>query len=129
MQLAKKLFGAFAIGGCMGFFGQLFMMIFEGILGADSAMVMPATLMSMSVVGALLFLCGIYQKIEKIGGMGALISFSGLPTGAAGGICGIHGSGVPLGKAVVNGIKPLAVIIGAGFIVSALIGVIAGLLT
>jgi hypothetical protein len=129
MQLTKKLFGAFVTGGCMGFLGQLLMMIFEGILGAESAMLMPATLMSMSVAGSLLFLCGIYQKIEKIGGIGALMSFAGLSTGVAGGICGIYGSGVPFEKAVVNGLKPLIIIIGSGFTVSVLIGAIASFLT
>jgi len=128
MELAKKLVGAFVVGGCMGLLGQLLMMLFGAIVGAESILFMPLILISMGVIGAVLFVLGIYQKIEKVGRIGALMSFCGLPTGVAGGICGIRGGGAPLGKAIANGLKPLTIIIGTAFIGSALIGVVASLL-
>jgi hypothetical protein len=47
----------------------------------------------MGILGAALFSFGLYQKIEKIGGFGAIMPFCGLAAAVAGAICGIRGSG------------------------------------
>lgn len=71
MDVAKRLFGAFFVGGCLGLACQLFASLWRMALGADSAYAVPAALVSLGVAGGVLYVAGLYQKIEKVGFFGA----------------------------------------------------------
>lgn len=124
MDAVKKLAGAFIVGGIFGLMGQVIMVLIGGILGPGYGpeLVVPLVLGVMGIIGGVLFACGLYQKIEKVGGFGAIMPFCGLAAAVAGAICGIRGSGAPLGKAIVNGLKPFVIFLFIVVIVSALIG-------
>lgn len=122
MNVAKKLLGAFIVGGCFGVIGQIVMVFVGGIMGSGSNMIVPLTLAIMGIIGVVLFAFGIYQKLLDIGGFGAIMPFCGLAAAVAGEICGIRGSGASLGKAVVGGLKPFVILIVIVTILSALIG-------
>lgn len=84
MDVAKRLFGAFFVGGCLGLACQLFASLWRMALGADSAYAVPAALVSLGVAGGVLYVAGLYQKIEKVGFFGAALPFSGLVSAVAG---------------------------------------------
>jgi hypothetical protein len=129
MVVIKKLLGSFIVGGFFGLIGQLLLVLIGSALGPgfDPNMIAVLTLIVMGIIGALLFACSLYQKIDKIGGFGAIMPFCGLAAAVSGAVSGIRGSGETLGKSIVKGLKPFLILIAIVTLLSALVGAAAKL--
>jgi hypothetical protein len=82
MKVFKQLALAFAAGGALALVGQLILMLWAGLLaGANDPMLLalagPLTLLSMGVLGGVLYLTRVYDVIEKHCGFGAVLPFCG----------------------------------------------------
>lgn len=66
---------SFLMGGFYCLIGQIFLTIWGPILGP--AFGMPATLLSMGVVGVILYITGIHQKLAPHTGWGSILVFNG----------------------------------------------------
>lgn len=125
-EIPKRLAGAFLVGGCLGLAGQVFYALWQAVLGADAALAMPAALVTLGVVGGTLYVFGAYQKIEKIGAIGAAMPFSGLVSAVAGMfIEGSRDRGAVGG--IAGGLKIFAYVLGVGSLLAAVIGAVAAL--
>ncbi|MDR2715661.1 MAG: SpoVA/SpoVAEb family sporulation membrane protein, partial [Coriobacteriaceae bacterium] len=80
----KAIGMAALVGGCFGLVGHALMLAFAMTPAYTEGATMPLVLISLGLIGAVLFLCGIYPKLEEIGGMGAILPFSGLSSAIAG---------------------------------------------
>ena len=67
------------------------------------------------VITGLLFVSGVWAKIDEFGGMGVNLPFIGLVGAVAGIICGARAKGAPTGRAVGESLKVMAVLFGTGF--------------
>lgn len=74
----RKLGFAFLIGGLFGVVGQLFIFGWTAALGAGNALVNPLTMVTMGVLGLVLFVAGIAPKLEELTTMGVTIPISGM---------------------------------------------------
>ncbi|MEG1561490.1 MAG: hypothetical protein RR323_03705, partial [Raoultibacter sp.] len=66
-----------------------------------------------------------YQKIEKFGGFGAIMPFSGLAAAVGGTIAGAKQGGATTGQAIKEGVMLVVYVVGIGTAISVIIGVIA----
>jgi hypothetical protein len=124
MDYAKKTAQAFLVGGLLSIMGQLFLLILTLILGADSAFVGPGTLILMGIFTLVAFPLGIYQKIEKFGGFGAMLTFSGLTGAIAGTYCQAKKETGSSLKSALAGAKLVLYVIGSGTIVALIFALI-----
>lgn len=74
----KNLLYAFLIGGLFGVIGQLFIFCWTAVLGAGNALVNPLTMVTMGVLGLVMFVTGIAPKLEEKTTMGVTIPISGM---------------------------------------------------
>ena len=74
----SKILNAFVIGGVFGIIGQLFIYVWAAALGAGNALVNPLTMVTMGVLGLVMFLTGIAPKLEERTTMGVTIPISGM---------------------------------------------------
>lgn len=77
MRFVKPLGGAFLIGGIFGLLGQGLAMIYWQVPFLEGNQTI-ALLLTMGILGGILFATGVWEKIEKFGGMGAVLPFVGL---------------------------------------------------
>ncbi len=82
--VVKRLFGSFVIGGIIGCASECFYAFWRFLLGAQSPWLMSLTLVTLGVVAGILYVFGVYRKLEKVGAMGAVLPFSGLVSAVAG---------------------------------------------
>lgn len=75
MQNCKPYIASFLMGGLYCAIGQVFLMIWGPIVGP--AFAMAATLLSMGVVGVIMFITGLHQKIAPKTGWGSILVFNG----------------------------------------------------
>lgn len=78
MESVKRVLSSFVVGGCIGLVTQILFFIATLFVGTDFLPAMVVCLAMLGVVTMVLFLCGAYQKIEKVGYFGAVLPFSGL---------------------------------------------------
>ena len=74
----KQISNAFIIGGLFGVVGQLFIFGWTALLGQGNQLVNPLTMVTMGVLGLILFLTGIAPKLEERTTMGVTIPISGM---------------------------------------------------
>lgn len=74
----NKLAYAFVIGGVFGVIGQLLIFLWAAIVGEGNILVNPLTMASMGVIGLVLFVSGISDKLEERTAMGVTIPISGM---------------------------------------------------
>ena len=72
MKACKTYVLSFLMGGFYCAIGQLFLMLWVSVLGPASPYNMAATLLSMGVVGVVLFVAGIHQKLAEKTGWGSI---------------------------------------------------------
>ncbi|MDR3307782.1 MAG: SpoVA/SpoVAEb family sporulation membrane protein [Coriobacteriales bacterium] len=130
MKLFKQLVGAFVVGGALAFIGQLIYalwcaVIVSGESGFLSTLAAPLTLASMGVVGGVLYLPGIYDKLEEWGGFGAMLPFSGFCVAVSHTVEGAKVDSGSFGKAVKAGAVLVAQIIGVGSLGAVILAAIA----
>lgn len=77
MKACKTYVLSFLMGGFYCAIGQLFLMLWVSVLGPASPYNMAATLLSMGVVGVVLFVAGIHQKLAEKTGWGSILVFNG----------------------------------------------------
>ena len=75
MPNAKIYISAFLMGGFYCAIGQLFLLFWSPIMGP--AFSMAATLLSMGVIGVVLYITGIHQKLAEKTGWGSILVFNG----------------------------------------------------
>lgn len=125
MTAIKQTAAAFLVGGLIAVVGQVFLNLYTMVLGPGSMFISAATLVSVGLVGAVLFVLHLYPKIEKFGGFGAIMPFSGLAAAVGGTIVGAKQEGASTGKAIKAGVMLVVYVVGIGTVLSAIIGVIA----
>ena len=121
----KPILSAFGVGGIFSVLGQGIMAILSNMLGADSTFVGPLTLVVLGLIGGILFIGGIYQKIEKISVFGAMLPFSGLAAAVAGTFAGTKMQSGSSGMAFKAAVALVLYVVGIGTILSVIIGVVA----
>ncbi|MFA6808806.1 MAG: SpoVA/SpoVAEb family sporulation membrane protein [Eubacteriales bacterium] len=124
MAVLKNLLNTFIVGGVLGVLGQVLFTIYIGLLGPDSPMLITLLLVSMGLIGAILFTLGLYQKLEAVAGFGAILPFSGLAAAIAGAIVRTRSAGEPIGKAIKSGLMLVVIVVGIGSVLSIGVGVI-----
>ena len=68
---------AFLFGGVFSAIGQLFVMLWTPVLGADHPLFGFAVLVTMGVLGMVLFISGLHQKLAPLAGFGLVFPFNG----------------------------------------------------
>lgn len=76
MNIAKPLIASFVIGGLFAVVGQAFTMLWLPIIG-DSPLLGFAILVSMGLVGVIMFTTGLHQKLAPLAGFGLILPFNG----------------------------------------------------
>lgn len=125
MDIFKALLGSFLVGGILAAVGQAFMNLAIAVLGPGSFFIAAVTLVGVGLVGAILFVFGIYQKIEQVGGFGAALPFSGLAAAVAGTVVRTKESGSSMTSSMLAGAKLAAWVLGTGSFIVIAIGVVA----
>ncbi len=123
--MGKRILRAFAVGAGAGVIGQIIVLIVSQFVTDPTA----TTLLSMllfGVVAAVLIVTGIYGKIAKFGGEGAGLALSGLMFGATGACVEKIKNGESKVKAVFGGFWSVFKVLGIGFIISMVLGMIFG---
>ena len=128
MDSVKALVGSFIVGGILAMVGQAFMSIAVAVLGPDSFFLAAATLVGVGLVGAVLFVFGVYQKIEQVGGFGAALPFSGLAAAVAGTVVRAKEDGAAMGASMLAGVKLAAWVLGTGSLIFVIVGLVAFLI-
>ena len=128
MDSVKALVGSFIVGGILAMVGQAFMSIAVAVLGPDSLFLAATTLVGVGLVGAVLFVFGVYQKIEQVGGFGAALPFSGLAAAVAGTVVRAKEDGAAMGASMLAGVKLAAWVLGTGSLIVVIVGVVAFLI-
>lgn len=123
----KSLYGAFIIGGCFGILMELLLMLFR-VLGLPYSGGIMASLITVGLVGSILYVFGLYQKLEKFGGCGSYLPFSGFAAGTAAMIIGMRCDGIPLKKAIFTTLKMMLIFIIICIAVCFFFGIIAALI-
>ena len=76
-EVAKASLLAFAFGGAFAAIGQLLVVVWTPVLGAEHPLLGFAVLVSMGVIGVALFVTGLHQKLAPIAGFGLIFPFNG----------------------------------------------------
>ncbi|MBO4352695.1 MAG: SpoVA/SpoVAEb family sporulation membrane protein [Eggerthellaceae bacterium] len=110
----KKLFNAFMIGGAFSVIGQLFIFAWAALLGPNNSLVNPLTMVTMGVLGLLLFVSGMAQKLEKLTTMGVTIPISGMVIAIGGVTAGVRHETENVGAAAKAGAGLPLRVLGTG---------------
>ncbi|MDR3052735.1 MAG: SpoVA/SpoVAEb family sporulation membrane protein [Coriobacteriales bacterium] len=100
MNLAKNIGGAFLVGGVLSVVGQLLIVLFSFTPLYAQGLSTLFVLYGMGILGGALFLFDIYPKIERFGGMGAVMPFSGLMAAIASCVFGVGSATKSPGKGI-----------------------------
>jgi hypothetical protein len=124
MRIAQRVVLAFIVGGALSITGQLLATLFAALLGPESQFVGPLTLVGLGIVGGILYLAGVYPKLEKWGEFGAFLPFSGFCVAIATATESTKTESGSTASGVTAGIKLVLYVVGNGFIICVIIAVI-----
>ena len=127
MDVAKRLTGSFIVGGAIGLVTQVLFVIGQMVAGPNIQLAMVVGFVLLGIVTTVLFMTGVYEKIEKVGYFGATLPFSGLVAGVAHLYLGGKAEGGVAGG-LKAGLKLLVGILGLGTVVSIVVGVVYGII-
>lgn len=125
-DVVRRLFMTFLFAGLFGAASQLLLIMWRGLLGADSVWAMPAMLLTLGFAGAVLYALGAYHKLEEIGSMGAVMPFSGLVSAVAAAFEEGHAKRGDAGGAGA-GFAFFLYVLGVGSCIAAVVGAICAL--
>ena len=125
MDVAKRLAGSFVVGGAIGLVTQVLFVIGQMVAGPNIQLAMVVGFVLLGIVTTVLFMTGVYEKIEKVGYFGATLPFSGLVSGVAHLYLGGKAEGGVAGG-LKAGLKLLIGILGLGTVVALVVGVVYG---
>ena len=120
--MGKKLINAFIVGAAVGLVGHLLMVLTALIVPAD--FVTPVAMVIFGVISAGAIASGAYLKIAAFGGEGAAIPLCGLMFGAAAARAEAQAKGAPAGKAIRKGFVSIITVVGIGFVICFILGLI-----
>ena len=123
--MGARLGKAFIFGGCVSVIGQLFLMVAASIV-PDASLATIVAMFAFGIVAAIIIATGVYDKCAKFADFGADQPLSGLMYGATMNTALARAQGAPAGKAVLKGFCIVILVVGIGFIVSAVLGMIIG---
>ena len=123
--MIQKALKAGLFGGCIGLVGQAFIALISGFI-QDPMLATIIAMLIFGLVSAVIIATGLYDKIAAFAGFGADQPLCGLMYGATGIAAGTKASGAPAGKAVIAGFVKVMIIVGIGFVLSAILGLIFG---
>jgi len=121
---ARRLIGAFVVGGLIAVFTQVIMLVLGNVLPVPD-LVPPVSLVILGLIGVALVLTNNYAKLNEIGGFGAGIMFCGLVDAVAGVYMGgAMKEGGNASAGVKAAIKFAVSILGTLVVVGAVLGVV-----
>ena len=123
--MAKRIGKAFLVGCLVGLIGQILILILTAV-GVGSDMVVMAAMLIFGVIAMVMIISGLYFKISAFGGSGAAIPVCGLMFGAAMGSAAAVKSGKRSAKAFLTGFWDVFKVLGSGFALAAILGLILG---
>lgn len=124
MKACKTYVLSFLMGGFYCAIGQLFLMLWVSVLGPTSPYNMAATLLSMGVVGVVLFVAGIHQKLAEKTGWGSILVFNGFACALADTYEGAAAEG-GAGKGVLALLDLFLWVVGTGALLAIIVAVAA----
>jgi hypothetical protein len=125
MEYGKAMGGAFLVGGLLCLLCEIILVIFSNTPLYAAGFSALVSLLVMGVIGSILFIAGIYPKLEKFGGMGAVLPFSGLAAAVAGITVGVGKATGSVGKGAITAfIEIMTKVIWLGIAISMVIGAI-----
>ena len=128
MKTAKALVMSFLVGGFFSVVGQLVFQACVMICGETFPLLGPVTLAGLGLIVGLLWICGIEQKIEKIGEYGAILHFGSCASACAALFQNTRAEGGSVKAAIKAGIFPVLFVCGIGTLTAGILGVLLALL-
>ncbi len=127
MQYLKKTGLAFLFGGSVAVITEILYkaLSFIPVNPYEQSLL---TLVGVAFLGTLLQLLGVYAKLEKVFGFGAMLPIAGLPPAIAGGIARLRKENAPTAQIIKKGFMPVAYVLLFGIGFAALYAVILTLL-
>ncbi|MBQ6621848.1 MAG: SpoVA/SpoVAEb family sporulation membrane protein [Mogibacterium sp.] len=120
--MGARIGKAFVVGAALGLIGQILILLAGMIVPAD--LVVPAAMLLFGILSVILILSGFFPKVMEWGGAGAAITLTGLMMGAAGGAIEEKAKGAPTGKAYFKGFLQVLIVVGIGFVIDAVLGLL-----
>ncbi|MCC8128023.1 MAG: hypothetical protein LIO92_11620 [Clostridiales bacterium] len=121
----KRVLHAFTVGAAGGIIGQIILSLVSAVV-PDAVQATLISMLLFGIVGAMFILSGIYGKVAQFGEEGAGLVLSGLMFGATVNCVEKIRSGEPNGRAALIGFSKVFMILGTGFIISLVFGLITG---
>jgi stage V sporulation protein AC len=119
----KAIGGAFLVGGMLGVVGEALVVLYSHTPLYAAGFSTIVALATLGLIGAVLFIVGIYPKLETFGGMGAVLPFSGLAAAVAGATFGVGKASGSMGKgALTSFVELLCKVVLIGTAICCLIG-------
>ena len=122
-NMLKKVGRAFLTGGCIGVVGEALIQL-ASLLIPDATVSIMVGVLLFGIVAVALILSGVYFKIAEYGGDGAAIPVCGLMFGAATGAAASEAAGESKGKAFLTGFLGVIKVLGTGYILAFLLGLL-----
>ena len=123
--MGRKLMSSFLFGGCIGLVGHAFIRAVSGFI-PDPTLATIIAMLLFGLFSAVLIAAGLYDKAADKVGFAADQPLCGLMYGATKMARAEKNSGAPAGKAFVSGFVKVMIIVGIGYIISAVLGIIFG---
>ena len=120
----KQISNAFIIGGLFGVVGQLFIFGWTALLGQGNQLVNPLTMVTMGVLGLILFLTGIAPKLEERTTMGVTIPISGMVIAIGGVTFGVKMESGSVGAGAKAGAGLPLRVLGTGALISVILSTV-----
>ncbi|MDR2492430.1 MAG: SpoVA/SpoVAEb family sporulation membrane protein, partial [Coriobacteriales bacterium] len=121
----KSLGGAALVGGLVGVVGEALVMLYSHTPLYEAGFATIAVGTTLGLIGAVLFACGVYTKIESLGAIGAILPFCGLAAAVAGATAAASKeSGSKLKGAVASLVGLLVKVVAVGIALCCVIGAV-----
>lgn len=124
METIKQVGRAFLTGGLLLLAAEAVRLVLLALLGAESMLVIPLTLMVMCLFAVAIFPSGIYNKWTDYGFIGAMLPISGLTAGVAAAYCGARKATGSKAEGVKAGIMLVVRLSGSGLLVAFVVSLI-----
>lgn len=121
--MGQRILGAFVVGGCVGAFAQLIIMLLNKIV-PDPMLVIILAMFLVGIISFILIITDVYPKISAFGKFGADLPVCGLMYGAANATALLRKSGTTAGAAFLKGFGMVGTIVFGGFGISFIIGIV-----
>ena len=93
-------------------------------MGLDPLMVAFGTILTSATIGGILWLMGLWDKIQEFGEFGAILPLCGLSAALAGMYCGVRSSGKTAGQSYIAVWTFFFKVLGLGILTCCVIGAV-----